>query len=377
MKELLEFIEVIYDAPSNPGSGWHDLIEKFGTRFPHCKTVLGTYHNGEVSLTQSASDISDELLVQYSEYYGLVNPIVEPLMNTHSGKYFDADQFVNRKSFLKTEYYNDFLRPLGNMDRNIGVVLKNDQSFSTFCTHYADHHSKAKEQNGLEHYVVQMMPHLQRSLNLQREIESLRLDTGTLSDVLDVNKAASFIVNASGTIRYQNAAAQALLQDGSVIRATHDDRLFIFFNGHHDDFSRQIIAAASLELNRLSADAEPLMVVSSSGQRHIITVQPAPSSAKANYATALVHERRAIITVKNIDQIPIIHIETVAKILNITEAESELSLALYKGQTLHKYAMARKLSIHTVRGQIKSVFRKTDTRSQSGLVALIGQIAAD
>ena len=66
--------------------------------------------------------------------------------------------------------------------------------------------------------------------------------------------------------------------------------------------------------------------------------------------------------------------DMVARVLNLTEAEGRIAVALYEGLSVADYANARAVSIHTARNQLKSVFRKSGVSRQSELVQLIAQM---
>ena len=63
--------------------------------------------------------------------------------------------------------------------------------------------------------------------------------------------------------------------------------------------------------------------------------------------------------------------DTLKSMYNITPAEAELLKALVQGVTLEYYAQSRSRSLHTVKAQLKSLFRKTGADRQ---VTLVNQI---
>lgn len=56
----------------------------------------------------------------------------------------------------------------------------------------------------------------------------------------------------------------------------------------------------------------------------------------------------------------------------LTPREAEIALRLHTCGSAHELAREAGKSIHTVRSQIKSAMQKTNTRTQAGLVALVG-----
>lgn len=60
--------------------------------------------------------------------------------------------------------------------------------------------------------------------------------------------------------------------------------------------------------------------------------------------------------------------DTLRRVYGLTGSESELLLKLVQGNTLAEIAESRNVSVHTVRAQLKSIFLKTDTQRQAGLI---------
>ena len=64
-------------------------------------------------------------------------------------------------------------------------------------------------------------------------------------------------------------------------------------------------------------------------------------------------------------------IEAICRLYGLTPAEGRLALGLTNGSKLDDLAEEWSVSMHTVRSQLRQIFRKTDTSRQSELVKLI------
>lgn len=58
-------------------------------------------------------------------------------------------------------------------------------------------------------------------------------------------------------------------------------------------------------------------------------------------------------------------------LFSLTTAEIEVAVSLRAGLSLTEIAAARRVSIETVRSQIKSILQKTNTRRQGDLILLL------
>jgi DNA-binding CsgD family transcriptional regulator len=63
--------------------------------------------------------------------------------------------------------------------------------------------------------------------------------------------------------------------------------------------------------------------------------------------------------------------ETICNLYGLTPAEGRLALGLTNGRTMDSLAEEWNVSMHTVRSQLRQIFRKTETSRQSELVKLI------
>jgi DNA-binding CsgD family transcriptional regulator len=63
-------------------------------------------------------------------------------------------------------------------------------------------------------------------------------------------------------------------------------------------------------------------------------------------------------------------------LFDLSPAEARLALGLLAGQTLAQCSRRAGVGLATVRSQLNSIFAKTDTRRQAGLVALLSKLPA-
>ena len=68
--------------------------------------------------------------------------------------------------------------------------------------------------------------------------------------------------------------------------------------------------------------------------------------------------------------------ERLRELFGLTAAEARLTLSLRRGETLQAACERYDVSPHTVRVQLTSIFRKTQTNRQSELMSLMTRIVA-
>jgi DNA-binding NarL/FixJ family response regulator len=88
-------------------------------------------------------------------------------------------------------------------------------------------------------------------------------------------------------------------------------------------------------------------------------------------SSGLIQSPRAVLFISDPEQTKELPSKQLTRIYGTSPEEAELVAALIKGATLSEIADARAVREDTVRKQLKSIFRKTNTRSQLELVKLI------
>lgn len=374
--EQLEFIDLIYAAAARPEAGWPHVIEKFGARYPSAKTVLGTYYRGEMLVTRSASDIEITSLNDYAAHYAHINPIVPPLLKSKPASYFDADDLVDRANFLSSEVWNDFWQPLGGLVRNVGVILENHGDvFSTFCTHFPDIYETRNFEQTPGYLIRRMMPHLRRALQMQAQMEQAVSASKSFLEALDEVGQAIFLLGATGKVRTQNATAEKLLRDSGIIRVGPNRTPYLVDSEQNDRFKEAIARSVEFEnLGDLGKSKLPL-VSGNAGALYKITIGPALPDIETMPSIAVLRERQTLIRIEQVGGRKGLEGDILCRVFRLTPAERKLAVALFEGNSLKEVAEDNKLSLQTVRNQLRAIFLKTDTKRQAELISLLSKYA--
>ena len=85
---------------------------------------------------------------------------------------------------------------------------------------------------------------------------------------------------------------------------------------------------------------------------------------------------RAIITVTNLDKLEhALRWPMLIEMFGVTRAEAEIAIALFEGEELEDIAQRRRVSLETVRGQVKSLLRKLGVHNQRRLASMLSSVA--
>jgi DNA-binding CsgD family transcriptional regulator len=302
----------------------------------------------------------------YFEYYYTTNPFVRlgpaelaspwPLWITT-----DEDRFI-REEFVRTEYYNDFLRP-----QDIGSVLivrlgRHGVMQSTVNI------TRPVGQGQFSRAGVEMANRLHtdmvRAFNLSHRFADLKDFNAGLAETLDHSRHAVLLLDAFGRIRHANAAAEALLAEPDGLCAAAG-RLTAAAAADARRLEGLIARAACPDSSSREAGSMGLKTPSRRQPLSLI-VSPLRSERSIGPRAASV-----LVCVADLEAGLSLPERQLRELFGLTPAETRLALELLKGADLRESALALGTSPTTVRNQLAAIFAKTDVNRQAELIQLM------
>lgn len=170
-------IDLVYAALLGEAS-WQAFLDELHTLLPNGKAVL-FYHDPRTSAgaLRLTAEIEPSLSAQYEAYYSRINPWMKSAVTRQIGRVVAADAMLPRSELIRTEYYNDYLRPR-DVHTGIGVTLLREESCNFLLSVMG---ADAEEARILEaaDCVQAVVPHLKRAFDFYRRDAASRL--GVLS----------------------------------------------------------------------------------------------------------------------------------------------------------------------------------------------------
>lgn len=266
-----------------------------------------------------------------------------------------SEESCPESDLVKTEFCNDFLRPLGVLHA-IGATIVRDGPIVANITALRP---KAKGGFGadVQRLLSALMPHLQNAIHTHRRLAAARLEQQVVLDALDRLPTGLILCDSGGEIAFVNAEARRILDacDGLSM-----DRRTLRASRPRDTHAlRALITSATsggagghLALGRpsfsrpLGVDVVPL------------TLPPQHGLPPRVVGIFIVDPERQFEG----------DVAVVARLHGLTPAESELATRLVAGDTLESAADRRGITRETARTQLKRILRKTGARTQVELV---------
>jgi DNA-binding CsgD family transcriptional regulator len=217
--------------------------------------------------------------------------------------------------------------------------------------------------------INEILPHLKRALNIHSEFTHLRLRQDALLKGLDRLVIGLILYDHNAQPVYINPTAKSIINQHPALQMQDGDLVLI--NSEDEKHLRKTIIDTaeidpddswkqSVAIGITHPDIEsPLPLLVTPMHAHMIT-------SDLDYEGARV---AVFLSDPNLQQ-PI-SVDSLVSVYNLTPSESQVAISLANGHSIDKIAKSSNHSAHTIRSQLKSVFRKTGVARQSELIKLL------
>jgi DNA-binding CsgD family transcriptional regulator/PAS domain-containing protein len=277
-----------------------------------------------------------------------------------------SEQLCPFGEFSRSEYYNDFLRPLDIDHAVFGLLHRTPRGDAVLGLY------RSQKRGQFDESVLDLlrfvMPHVQRAFDLHLRILDLKARTGGLSAALDMMPMGVVLVEAKGGVVLMNQAASVIMskRDGLVVTPAGD--------------LRAQLASESAQLERLirraqiSPDGRGLrpaggLLVSRRQQPLQVFVTPAKNLPLGLGRTAL-----AVVFITDPTQRERPSPDVLCTFFALTPAEARVAMMLGHGSSPRQIAHFLGVSPNTIKTQLASIYGKTGTSRQGQLVRLLTRL---
>ena len=357
-----DFLDLLYGAAVEHGD-WERVIARFADLVGGAKAWLP-----ELNLTNGlghgvTARIDPTAQETYFQYFASRNPFVRlgsagpwPL-----SVMTDEDRF-QKEEFIRTEYYNDFLKPQDIHSVLVVRLGRHGDMQSTLNVTRPEH--KGQFAGSDLEIARRLQPHVIRAFDMSCRLANLNAFTAGLKATLDRSLHAVMLLDDTGKIIYANALAERLLQDAEVL-CTVQGRLTALPNELGRRLETLIGQAAGRSGGSRTGGAMALPTPSRIRPLSLIITPLRPDRFTALAGPCV------LVSVTDLETRIHPPGQQLATAFRLTPAEVRLALALFEGASLAEAATALGLSAHTVHAQLARAFHKTGTHRQTELIKLM------
>jgi DNA-binding CsgD family transcriptional regulator len=336
---------------------WETFLESLNATLPNGKSGLLCHDTRASSgIMEMQSGFPDEWAIQYKNHFSKINPFVARAATRQVGVGVVDQQMLPRDYFLKTEYYNDGFRSIGQ-ESFIGITIVRDEgklfllSATTSC-------SDANETIENANLLTRLAPHLRRAFKHFQNREEGNVVQGFADATLGMRGIGTIFVGDNGYIKTVSETAQALLDRYPFLAIGPIGKVRMYDQNANDALYRMLdrplegprvysfgtdrLKATLIRLNR---DRESIYFV---GPTVVITLESREDRGSLDESQIKRH-------------------------FALTSAEYRALRGVYDGLSINEIADAAQVSRETIRSQLKSLFSKIGASSQKEILRIVGR----
>jgi DNA-binding CsgD family transcriptional regulator len=351
-EDLPDLLDLLYGAALDKGE-WPAFLQALLKPFDGANGVLHFFDIPTQSTPVAYNfGVETDYLISYQEHFSSCNPYpVQSFSKLPVLQVRQATDVLSKEDAMRTEFYNDWMRPQGITPDHLGCMLQNDGKEMVLLAIAPGAKSLERKVDLYKKRFELLAPHLKRAIALSK-IRRSDPAGGTLPAQFS---CAALLISPSRVIKAVNPPAERILKDSLFLSVDPLGRLRVREADSHAAF----LAAAEAVFNRREPIGGPVHCKLPFGDNRLsIVVLRLPMTfaeialvlliAKPNGSTSLAE-------------------------VQFTAAESRLAKALLNGQTLADFSDHVGVSINTARKQLAALFAKTGTNRQAALVAWLLQ----
>jgi DNA-binding CsgD family transcriptional regulator/PAS domain-containing protein len=263
-----------------------------------------------------------------------------------------------------TESYRKWAAPLGLIEF-VSVVL-DKSAIGTMMFGVYRHEQDGFADDDVRGRMRLLAPHLRRAMLIIRTFNRKAAEAATLADTLDGLSAGLCLVDAGGRIVHLNAAGQAILATGDILRSV-EGRL-VARDAQADRTLREVFAAAGQGDEAVGTRGIAVPLSGQNGERYVAHALPLTSGARR--CAAITHAAAALF-IRKTAPAAAARPAVIGTAFKLTPTELRVLLAIVELGSVPEVAAALGVAHTTVRTHVGRLFEKTGARRQADLVKLV------
>ena len=358
---ISKLLALLHSTPLEPRN-WARFLREVCviTEARHGFLVCSSSNLGLNILGEGGSHDMAQAQKNYNETSGSIDPFRMPMLLNPQLGMVDGDDLVPEAEFLQTRLYRQVLQPIG-LRYMTAMALSATPRRMEAVTFWRglDQGPMPTDKRG---FLKLLFPHVQIALEVRHQLTTLERRADHLQAMLDRSDAAAFLLSRQGRVLHCNQPGRDMLE-GTPLLELRKGRLSAKNRQSDRDLQSLLVPAGAernakggaMLLHREGVVGKPLHVV----------VSPIHGDAEA-------HSQAAVLVLITDPEAEICYPDMVLKgLYGLTAAETEVANAYLTGYTSDEIALLRRVSVSTVRSQLKVLLHKTGTNRQSDLLRLL------
>ena len=363
--QFLRLTDLIFKAAVEPHR-WQDFLDALHEMTGGIRThMFGHDVRSNSQFGIKASGYDPEAIRSYIEYYGSMNAWVPGFMRRTAGAVMYSEEMCPVEDLLKTEFYNDWVRPNDDILGGGGAVIFNDRRRSFLLGGNIRRRDIEAKQDQWMALVTQLLPSIQHAIEINQMIAAHAIERKAAKFGL-WHRPSVVAIDSQRRVCFANEEAQSLMQSGCVLCCDFQERLSFRNLRLARLLERLVEKLAGYDLN---LETTFKAVDRKNGQVfNCRTARLVPSDEATRHSVHGLIGGPYIMLCLMRDQQATDSKMMLVELFSMTPCEAEVATSIAEGRSTREIAEFRKVSIHTIRNQLKSAMSKLNVSRRTELV---------
>lgn len=357
------------DAAAFGEASWDRVPAILSDAFPGSWGGLANMNFPENRLNfLSLQNMEPAFVTAYAEHFAHINPwnaYWRSLKGTTIGA---SEEVAPARSFINTEFYNDWLLPQGRTVAAAGMKIVGDgDEVANLLMHYPLSKSGVYDRAAVK-VLSNVRGNFERSINLARLLRSDVETAVAKAALVERSRCAAFVVTGDRRVRDANSPAERLFVTGQCVSIRHG-------RCHLADATADTRFAAALALlsQGRPTPVSRLGFRTAAGAWQISFAALPIAQPAGGRLTLLPPERLVLVQILKLGSkgLNAGDLAPLAPAFGLTPSEIALCRRLLLGESVADAAERLGITQETARTRLKAIFQKTDTSRQAELMLLL------
>lgn len=366
-KSFSDIVSMIYAAAGSP-TRWRPVLENMTREFGGFGAQLNVFDPQKMAVVLSISHgcewLTPARLRRYQEL-SATDPRVAYSM-AHPGMPSHCRQAVSDEDLYASDIYKEILGP---GDCEYAITLNTTIDGMMFYAGVLRHRAQRQFTHADVGRFSLFTPHIRRSIGLGLQLSQLDYSQQIASEAFAELKVGIALVSTNLDVLYANGAARDLLS-----RLGQPSEVQVLAEVLRPSLVATVVEAAdAVAIGDGAPAVAPIDILGADGKRIRIRIAGIDDE-RARSLLGSLDRNCALLILEDANSDPETREERLARMFGLTAAEIRVAAGIADGRNPKILAREMDVSPETVRSQLKAVFRKTRTSSQTELVQLLGDL---
>lgn len=370
----LFLLELLLDA-NRLNNGWQNFLDAFRRHFNlhSCHIYLSSGSELAPRFQDSSGPRpSDWQLKEYMEKYSHNDDTHLAILNGQPGTWFASNLIPNREIIESAPVFSQCFIPNGIHYVAGTCLFRDERSTCVFVHNRGQQHGRYGI--GEIERCAALTPFLIHAIQLRLKLAEDIHDRLRIRSVLNKFRLPVAMLNEFGETMVQNSLMEQLVKKHQSIRLEHGKHRMLSHQEQDKQFKMAIAERIANAKGQSSSDDTYSLLIPAEEDipEYRLAVEPMleiASDEQQKFAGAMVYAISA-------DMLIAPSPAQLAKLFNLSPAESECCHLFARGKSLKEIAELKCKSVNTVREQLQNSYRKTNTKNQLELINLLASLPA-